>query len=110
MHDPAREQRITLRVQDTKLALRVRVTEEAHYRRATEDLNHTYGLFRQRYILPEATAHTTCLTMAAIDVAYRGQKWRAEALTRDLAQELELLAVQAEQVYLKHRNLLEQYL
>lgn len=110
MPETVRKQRITLQVQDIKLPLRVLSTEEAYYRQGVEDLNHTFGLYRQRYPLPEANAKETYLAMAAIDLAYRSQRWRAEAQTRHLREELQALSDDAERVYREHKTLLEHLL
>lgn len=107
MQKPSREQRITLRIASTTLPLRVPSTEEASYRNGAEDLNLTLGIYRRRFPLEQEQGDNLHLTMAAIDVAYRCERWRQEAQTRDLIDQIDRLSKQAEELYLKHRYLLE---
>lgn len=101
-----RQQRISLSVQDITVALRVPAREEANYRRAAEELRLTLGLYRTRFPLVGEDADRTHLVMAAIDVAYRSERFKQEADARGIAPRLDALRVEAEELWLEHQSIL----
>lgn len=108
MSQDVREQRMSLRVYDVPLVLRVPATEEANYRRGAEDLNLTLERYRQRYQGAGDISPMQYLAMAAVDVAHRSELWRQAASRDNLGERLEALAHKAEAVWTEHQYHLEQ--
>lgn len=107
MSKDVREQRISLRVHDVSLSLKVPATEEAYYRRGAEELNLTLDLYRQRYAGASDISPMKFLVMASVDVAYHSMRWQAAASRVELGQRLEALAHKAEECWLEHKYALE---
>lgn len=108
MNTEIREQRISLRIEGQTLLLRVPATEEANYRRGAEELNLTLERYRQRYHGDGSISSIQFLAMAAVDVAYRSELWKAAAAREQLGERLEALAQRAENTWAEHQYHLEQ--
>lgn len=107
MEQKERMQRITLNVDGTPYRLTVPASQERAFRFASEDLGQTLMIYRTRY--PESGKLTAkdYLAMSAIDVAYRAQRHRQVADTRELSPRLNELNALAERIILEGLHTLE---
>lgn len=102
-----RQQRITISVESLRLSLTVPAQEEAHYRRAEEELRLTTNIYRARYPNPSELPSIGYMAMAAIDIAYRNQRAILALSLRDLDKRLSALNESIEELYDEARAVLK---
>lgn len=103
--DVERQQRITLKIDGIGLRMIVPASQESSFRKAGQELALTTDIYRRRYPAQGGMPPFAHVLMASIDIAYRNQLWKQEADTRSLADKLNALSQQAEEVWLQHQSI-----
>lgn len=94
--DKAKQQRITLKIQDLRVPLLVDPAEEDVYRHARTMLDRRIDDYRSRYPASEQLPSTAYITMAALDRAYYVERYRVLADTKPWIEKIKTLNTQIE--------------